>query len=219
MIDSSLPYAESLLRREKALATACVHAADAEENEGLFGRALETPVVLSSAFGFENADHAAAAFRGESDAYIYGRWGNPTTEALERALAALEGAEAACATASGMAAISGTLLSLLEAGDHVVAPRALYAESARLFRERLPKLGITTTFVDGAEPAGSFGATVELLEPIGSDTFVELQAGDATVVARVAPDVKLEISQVVHAAFAPGRVHLFDRETGGRIIR
>jgi multiple sugar transport system ATP-binding protein len=74
--------------------------------------------------------------------------------------------------------------------------------------------------VNGSEPpAGSFGATVELLEPIGSDTFVELQAGDATVVARVAPDVRLEIGQAVHAVFAPGRVHLFDREAGGRIIR
>ena len=67
-------------------------------------------------------------------------------------------------------------------------------------------------------PAGSFGATVALLEPIGSDTFVELQAGDATVVARVAPDVRLEIGQTVHATLAPGRVHLFDRELGGRII-
>ncbi len=73
--------------------------------------------------------------------------------------------------------------------------------------------------VDATEPpAGSFGATVALLEPIGSDTFVELQAGDATVVARVAPDVKLEIGQTVHAVLTPGRVHLFDRELGGRII-
>ena len=73
--------------------------------------------------------------------------------------------------------------------------------------------------VDATEPpAGSFGATVALLEPIGSDTFVELQAGDATVVARVAPDVRLEIGQTVHAALTPGRVHLFDRELGGRII-
>ena len=73
--------------------------------------------------------------------------------------------------------------------------------------------------VDATEPpAGSFGATVALLEPIGSDTFVELQAGDATVVARVAPDVRLEIGQTVHAVLTPGRVHLFDRELGGRII-
>jgi len=68
------------------------------------------------------------------------------------------------------------------------------------------------------QPVGSFGATVELLEPIGSDTFVELAAGDATVVARVAPDVRLEIGQAVQATLAPGRVHLFDREGGQRIV-
>jgi ABC-type sugar transport system ATPase subunit len=72
---------------------------------------------------------------------------------------------------------------------------------------------------DDVDPsAGAFKATVALLEPIGSDTFVELQAGEATLVARVAPDVKLEIGQVVTARLAPGRAHLFDRETGSRII-
>ncbi len=70
----------------------------------------------------------------------------------------------------------------------------------------------------GDHPIGSFGASVQLLEPIGSDTFVELEAGDATVVARVAPDVRLQIGQAVQATLAPGRVHLFDREGGQRII-
>ncbi len=67
-------------------------------------------------------------------------------------------------------------------------------------------------------PIGSFGASVALLEPIGSDTFVELAAGEATVVARVAPDVRLEIGQAVQAVLAAGRIHLFDRESGQRII-
>jgi methionine-gamma-lyase len=105
--------------------------------------------VLSSSFRFSDAETAAAAFRGETDAYIYGRWGTPTVEHLEAKLAALEGGEAAVAAASGMAAISGTVLSLVQAGGHIVAPRAMYAEAARLLRERLPRLGITTTFVDG----------------------------------------------------------------------
>src|SRR5262249_38629752 len=95
----------------------------------------------------------ARAFTGEEEAWIYGRWGNPTVRSLERKLAAIEGAEDACATASGMAAIAGAILTLCEAGDHVVAPHAMYAESARLLRERLPKLGITTTFVDGTPEA------------------------------------------------------------------
>lgn len=149
MIDSSLPYAEQLRRRSDAIATTCVHAGEAPDQAG----ALDPPIVLSSAFAFTSAEHAARAFRGEEEAWIYGRWGNPTVDALEQKLAALEGAEAACATASGMAAIAGVLLARCEAGDHVVAPRSMYAESARLLRERLPKLGITTTFVDGTPEA------------------------------------------------------------------
>ena len=78
---------------------------------------------------------------------------------------------------------------------------------------------VTVRHRGGADsPVGSFGATVQLLEPIGSDTFVELASGDATVVARVAPDFRLEIGQTVEATIAPGRVHLFDREGGQRII-
>ncbi len=115
--------------------------------------ALETPLVLSNAFGFASGEEAASAFRGESDAYIYGRWGNPTVEALEVKLAALEGTEAACATASGMAAVSGAILTVCQQGSHIVAPRSMYAETARLFRDRLPRLGITTTFVDARDIA------------------------------------------------------------------
>lgn len=149
MIDPALPYAEQLRRRADALATLCVHAGEAAGADG----ALDPPIVLSSAFAFDGAEHAARAFRGEEDAWIYGRWGNPTVAALEAKLAALEGAEAACATASGMAAIAGAVLSVCSAGDHVVAPRSMYAESARLLRERLPMLGVTTTFVDASVPA------------------------------------------------------------------
>jgi methionine-gamma-lyase len=149
MIDPSIGYGEQLRSRADAIATICVHAGEAPDASG----ALDPPIVLSSAFAFDSAEHAARAFRGEDDAWIYGRWGNPTVLALEEKLAALEGAEAACATASGMAAIAGVVLATCSAGDHIVAPRAMYAESARLFRERLPKLGITTTFVDGSPDA------------------------------------------------------------------
>jgi methionine-gamma-lyase len=149
VIDGSLPYAEQLRRRADAIATACVHAGESPDASG----ALDVPIVMSSAFAFESAEHAAGAFTGDNDAWIYGRWGNPTVRALETKLAALEGCEAASATASGMAAIAGVVLSACSSGDHVVAPRSMYAESARLLRERLPKLGITTTFVDGTPDA------------------------------------------------------------------
>lgn len=137
------PYATQLDARAAELATRAVHAG--EETDA---PPLEAPVVLSSAFRLGGADEAAAAFRGETDALVYGRWGNPTVRQLEAVVAALEGAEACAAAASGMAAIAGTLLALCKSGAHVVAPRAMYGESARLLRERLPAYGIATTFVD-----------------------------------------------------------------------
>lgn len=144
MIDPRAPYLDVLRARAEVLATRAIHAGAPRVDEG---GALEAPIVLSSAFAFASAEQARGAFLGEDDAYIYGRWANPTVEALEDALAALEGAESACATASGMAAISGAILATCGAGDHVIAPQSMYAESARLLRERLPKLAVETTFV------------------------------------------------------------------------
>jgi cystathionine beta-lyase/cystathionine gamma-synthase len=155
VIDPTLPYAETLRRRADAITTTCVHAGESPDSDG----ALDPAIVMSSAFAFTSAEQAARAFKGDEDAWIYGRWGNPTVGALERKLAALEGAEAACATSSGMAAIAGVLLASCEAGDHVVAPRSMYAESARLLRERLPRLGITTTFVSGTPEAYAAAVT------------------------------------------------------------
>jgi methionine-gamma-lyase len=155
VIDPLAPYADVLRSRADAIATACVHAGEAPDPSG----SIDPPIVMSSAFAFDSAELAARAFAGEEDAWIYGRWGNPTTAALEAKLAALEAAESCAATASGMAAIAGALLSTCEAGDHVVAPRSMYAESARLLRERLPKLGITTTFAEGTAEAYAAAVT------------------------------------------------------------
>lgn len=143
-------------RRARGLGTLAVHLGHGE------GPALDRPLVLSSAFALGTADEAAAAFRGELDppGYIYGRWGNPTVRGLEELVAGLEGGEDAVVAASGMSAISGAVLTVLEAGDHVVAPRALYGETARLFREKLPRLGIRTTFLDDTSPA-AFAAALE----------------------------------------------------------
>ena len=149
MIDPSVAYASQLDARADEIATRCVHAGDLPDPTT---RAIEAPIVLSSAFGFASAEDAADAFSGRNDAYIYGRWGNPNIDALEAKLAALEGTEDACATASGMAAISGAILAFCGQGDHIVAPRSMYAESARLLRERVPRFGIETSFVDATDP-------------------------------------------------------------------
>lgn len=154
--------------RPAGISTTAVHAGEPQPGRG----PLEEPLCLSSAFGFADAEQAAAAFRGDSDAYIYGRWANPTVEALEAKLASLEGAEAAIATSSGMAAVAGTIATLVERGGHVVAPRALYAESARLLRERLVRFGIETTFVDGTR----VGAFADAIRPETRVLYVETPA-------------------------------------------
>lgn len=169
---------------EAGLSTRAVHAGEERDDSG----ALEPPLVLSSAFALGTADEAAGAFRGENDRWIYGRWGNPTVRQLEHKLAALEGAEAAVATASGMAAVTGALLATLRAGDHVVAPLAFYGESARLLRERLPAFGIETTFVDATRT----DAIAEAIRPETRVVYVEspanptLQLTDIAAVAELA---------------------------------
>lgn len=120
--------------------------------------ALDTPIVLSSAFHLGTADEAAATFahanghekaqEGAGERFVYGRWGNPTVRSLEALIAGLEGGDDAAVSASGMAAISGAILTVTQSGDRVVAPRALYGETARLLREKMPRFGVSTTFLD-----------------------------------------------------------------------
>ena len=178
------PYDAQLDARARALATRCVHAGDRADPST---RALDTPLVLSSAFGFASAEEAAGAFQGTHDAYIYGRWSNPTVEALEAKLAALEGTDEACATASGMAAASGAVLAVCAQGDHIVAPRSMYAESARLLRERLPRFGIETTFVDAPDP----GAYERALRPTTRVLYLESPANPNLAITDIAAAVAL----------------------------
>jgi methionine-gamma-lyase len=127
--------------------TLAVHAGESPDPTS---GALEPPITLASAYAFESAEDAAEQFRAGSGkrGHIYTRWSNPTVEALEQKLAALEGAEASVVLASGMAAVTGAIETFVGSGDHVVAPRGLYAETARLLRERMPRFGVTTTFLD-----------------------------------------------------------------------
>jgi methionine-gamma-lyase len=166
VMDPSLSYSAALDKRFAKLATLAVHAGDGKD-EGT--RATDRPIVLSSAFEFESAEDARGAFEGENDSLIYGRWRNPTVADLERKVAALEGGQACCATASGMAAIFGAIAANLDGGTHVVAPRSMYAESARLLRERLPRFGIHTTFVDGTD----VDAYARAIEPSTKLLYVE----------------------------------------------
>ncbi|UYW01362.1 O-acetylhomoserine aminocarboxypropyltransferase/cysteine synthase [Flavobacterium agricola] len=106
------------------------------------------PIYQTTSYVFDDAQDAASKFNLSKSGYIYTRLNNPTTDVLEQRLAALEGGIAAVATASGAAAISTTLLTLLKSGDHIVASNSLYGGTYNLLNVTLPRLGITTTFVD-----------------------------------------------------------------------
>ena len=105
-------------------------------------------IFATSSFVFENAAQAAARFAGDEPGNIYSRFTNPTTQAFERRLAALEGGEACIATASGMAAITSLCLATLSAGDHIVSSRSIFGTTTTLFEKYLPRFGIETSFVD-----------------------------------------------------------------------
>lgn len=106
------------------------------------------PIYQTSSYVFNNSEHAANLFGLAEMGYIYTRLNNPTNDILEQRLAALEGGIAAVVTASGTAAIFTALLAILKTGDHIVASSSLYGGTFNLFNSTLPRLGITTTFVD-----------------------------------------------------------------------
>ena len=130
------------------LATNALHAGhDVTQTQG--SRAV--PIYQTSSYVFNDSDHAANLFALAESGYIYTRLNNPTNDILEQRLAAVEGGVAAVATASGTAAIATTFMTLLKAGDHIVASNSLYGGTYNMLNNTLPRFGITTTFVDPDE--------------------------------------------------------------------
>jgi O-succinylhomoserine sulfhydrylase len=115
-----------------------------------FGETAEA-LYLTSGFVYDSAEAAEARFKGEEPGFIYSRYGNPTVRMFEQRLAKLEGAEACYGTASGMAAIWAGLLAHLKAGDHLVASRVLFGSCVYIVQTLLPRFGIETSLVDGAD--------------------------------------------------------------------
>jgi len=138
--------------------TAALHAGhDVTKNGGT--RAV--PIYQTTSYVFNNAEHAANLFGLAEPGYIYTRLNNPTNDVLEQRLAALEGGIGAVVTASGTSALTTALLVLLKAGDHIVSSNSLYGGTYNLFNVTLPRLGITTTFVDPSDPANFTKAAQE----------------------------------------------------------
>ncbi|CTQ32338.1 O-succinylhomoserine sulfhydrylase [Jannaschia rubra] len=128
--------------------TLAVHAGTRRSQYGEVSEAM----FLTQGFVYETAEIAEARFQHSTrDEFIYARYGNPTVAMFEDRMAALEGTEDAFATASGMAAVNGALVSMLRAGDHVVASRALFGSCLYILDEILPRFGVEVTLVDGTD--------------------------------------------------------------------
>ena len=146
-------------------------------------------IFLTQGFVYDTAEDAQARFiQAGEDEFIYARYGNPTVAMFEDRIAALEGAEAGFATASGMAAVNGALMSLLKAGDHVVSARALFGSCLYILEEILTRYGVEVTFVDGTDLAAWQAAIrpetkVVFFESISNPT---LEVIDIAAVAKLA---------------------------------
>ena len=163
------------------------------------------PIYQTTSFVFDSAEHAASLFNLQTFGNVYSRLSNPTVAALEERVAALEGARAAIACASGMAAEAMALMTILQAGDHVVAVGALYGGSVTLLAVNLRKFGIETTFVDATNP-DAFAAAMRpntravFAESLGNTSLVVLDIAAVAAVAH-AHGVPLVIDNTVPSPF------------------
>ncbi len=149
-------------------------------------------IFLTQGFVYDSAEQAEARFiEAGEDEFIYARYGNPTVRMFEDRVAALEGAEDAFATASGMAAVNAALTAMLKAGDHVVSARALFGSCLYILEEVLTRFGVEVTFVDGTDNE----AWARAIRPDTKAVFLEalsnptLEVIDIEAVARLAHEV------------------------------
>ena len=150
-------------------------------------------LYLTSSFVFGSAAEAAARFSGEVEGNVYARFTNPTVTAMQQRLAALEGAEACVATASGMAAILSTVMALLSAGDHVVVSRGVFGATQQLFGNILSRFGIESSFV----PATDLAAYKAAVTPKTKLFFVESPSNPLTKLVDIAA-----VAAIAHEAGA-----------------
>ena len=137
------------------------------------------PIFATSSYVFENAAQAAARFSGDVEGNVYSRYTNPTVRTFEQRIAALEGAEAAVATASGMAAILSTAMALLKSGDHVVCSRDVFGTTTNLFGKYLAKFGVEVSFA----PLRDLAAWRDAMRPNTAMLFTETPSNPLCEVA------------------------------------
>ena len=166
--------------------TRAVHAGTRRSQYGEVSEAI----FLTQGFVYESAEAAEARFlEAGPDEFIYARYGNPTVRMFEERIAQLEGAEDAFATASGMAAVSGALMSMLKAGDRVVSSRALFGSCLYVLEEVLTRFGVEIVFVDGTDIAAWAAAITPstravFFESRPSSTCIGIGSGSAADASR-----------------------------------
>jgi len=169
--------------------TRLVHAGQLRSNFGETSEAL----YLTQGFVYDSAEQCAARFKGEEPGFLYSRFSNPTVAMFEARMAAFEGAEAARATASGMAAVTTALIAQLRAGDHVVAAKALFGSCRWVVEELLPRFGVGSTLVDGLDLAQWRAA----VRPNTKTFFLESPTNPTLDVIDIAA-----VAEIAHAAGA-----------------
>jgi O-succinylhomoserine sulfhydrylase len=170
--------------------TQLVHAGARRSQYGEMSEAI----YLTQGFRYDSAEQAEARFiEAGPDEFIYARYGNPTVRMFEERMAALEGAEDAFATASGMAAVNGALFSQLKAGDHIVSSKALFGSCLYITETLLPRFGVEVSFVDGTD-LGQWRAAVR---PDTKLVFLETMSNPTLEVIDIAA-----VAEITHAAGA-----------------
>lgn len=154
---------------------------------------LSEAIYLTQGFAYESMEQAEARFKGEQPGHIYARYSNPTTAMFEERMALLEGAEAARATASGMAAVMAAVMGQVRAGDHVVAARALFGSCLYIVEDVLPRFGVTFTLVDGRD----LDAWRDAMRPETKVLFLETPTNPTLEVYDIAA-----IAEIAHAGGA-----------------
>jgi O-acetylhomoserine (thiol)-lyase len=172
-------------------ATLSIHAGQIPDS-ATGARAL--PIYQTTSFVFDSAEHAAALFNLQTFGNVYSRLSNPTVAVLEERVAALEGGRAGVASASGMAAEAMALMTIAQAGDHIVAAGSLYGGSVTMLAVSLKKFGIETTFVDATDPS-AFAAA---MRPNTRAIFAESLGNPSLVVLDIAA-----VADVAHAHGVP----------------
>lgn len=174
------------MKEYKNFDTKCVHAGLGKYEF----RPVVPPIYQTSTFGFDSAEQGASLFEGEKKGYIYTRMLNPTIEAMENAIAELEGGYKALGCASGMAAIHTTFASLVQKGDHVVCSSAVYGPTTTILKTIMAKFGVETTFVDSTR-------IEEVRNAMRNNTklvFIESPANPTLVISDLT-----EIAKVAHS--------------------